>query len=437
MVPGRLKSVLTKSAETIAAIVLVLAFFAVILGMMETFFPIGSRFQDLMRGDESAQQGSASGKRDILVSSQGTESNLTDPSSAVATLSTIQQTVKSKQADSIAWRNAEAGMALQNRDAIQTQKGATAAIAFDKNNTLQLGENSLIVIRRMETGPLLGRRRAFSMAVDGELSGKLAAGSSDTIHLELTTPNTVARLKSPVQGGEETAFKITVNPDNTSTVAVFSGMAELLTATGQQIRVEANQAATVSATGVSTRTLIPPKAPAPAAPADGDKYYYRELPPRVTFSWAPQDQTRQFHFNLARDPAFSEPVVSTALTATAYSHGNLKPGKYYWRVSSFNQLMESRAGPTRSFELVRDTDPPSLTVEFPPPTATTARQMLRGGTEPGTKLIVAGVAVTPLADGSFQHEIELERGSNVLVVEAVDLAGNASFRSQLVQGRFP
>ncbi len=436
MVPGRLKSAMAKSAETVAAIVLVLVFFAIILGMMQTFFPLGTGFQDLMRGDKGAARGGAGG-RDILVSGPGADGHLGDASSVVATLSTTQQTVKSKQADAIAWRDAQAGMALRDRDAVQTQKGATAVIAFDENNRLQLGENSLVVIRRMESDPILRGRRAFSMAVDGELSGTLTASSGDAIHLEVATPNGVARLSSTAAARGETDFKITVNPDNTSTLAVFSGMAELLTASGKALRIEANQAATISDAGVATRAITPPKAPLPTAPGDASVYYYRDLAPQVQFRWDTKEKTERFHFSLARDPAFGNIVISTTLAEKHYTHGNLKPGKYYWRVSGLTSLAESPPSAARAFELVRDTDPPLLSVEFPPAITTESKQRVRGHTEPGARLLIAGKPVTPRADGDFEYELELESGSNVLVVQALDPAGNVSFRSQLVQGRFP
>ena len=435
MVPGRLKSSLTKSAETIAAIVLVLVFFAIILGMMETFFPTGTGFNALMRADQDAGQGGA-GERDILVSGQDGDGHLGDANPVVATLGATRQTVKSKEADAIAWHDARAGMALRDRDAIQTQKGATALIAFDEDNHLQLGENSLVVIRRLEADPILRGRRAFSMAVDGELSGTLAASASDSIHLEVTTPHSVARLSSPAGPKGETEFKITVNPDNSSTVAVFSGVAQLLTG-GRELRIEANQAATIGEAGVTTQAITPPKAPRAAAPAEASVYYYRDLPPQVRFHWQAKDNTERFHFDLARDPAFSDVLVSTTLGVNHYTHGNLKPGKYYWRVSALTPLAESPPSATRDFELVRDLDPPLLSVEFPPPIALAPEQILRGRTERGARLLIAGKAVTPAADGRFEHALRLESGSNVLVVQAVDAAGNISFRSQLVQGRFP
>ena len=38
--------------------------------------------------------------------------------------------------------------------------------------------------------------------------------------------------------------------------------------------------------------------------------------------------------------------------------------------------------------------------------------------------------------GEFRHRLKLQRGINLVVVEAVDLADNVEFRSQLIHGKF-
>jgi hypothetical protein len=39
-------------------------------------------------------------------------------------------------------------------------------------------------------------------------------------------------------------------------------------------------------------------------------------------------------------------------------------------------------------------------------------------------------------NGRFEASVELQRGINLLVVEAVDAAGNVAYASQMVTGKF-
>ena len=61
---------------------------------------------------------------------------------------------------------------------------------------------------------------------------------------------------------------------------------------------------------------------------------------------------------------------------------------------------------------------------------------MRGVTEPGARLFVDGRSSVAAADGSFEVAVELQRGVNVVVVEAVDVAGNVSYRSELVNAKY-
>lgn len=430
---GRLHRFLKEAAETVVAIGVVLAFFVIILGMLETFFPVGTSVRELVRNDAS-RPGRFEGRRDISIV---TPEDGGRPA-WTAVLSETARAVKSKDADGIVWRDAAAGMSLRDRDAVQTLKGSAAVISFDAETRLRLGENSLVVIQRVDGDPVLRERRRISMAVDGELSGTLAGRRNGAAHFEFTVPNATVRLPARSATHANTEFKLSVNPnDNSSTIVVFKGAAEVVTPAGKQFRVEANHAATIDATGVTTTKISTPPSPAPLSPAAEAVYHYRDLPPSVEFQWTATGPTHRYRYTLAKDAAFKDVVVSQALDRPAYTHGNLKPGLYFWRVTAFTPWAESGASPVMSLRLVNDREPPPLDVTFPPAVNATARQVVSGTTEPGTRVSIAGLSVDVTADGHFSHELTLASGSNVIVVEAVDAAGNASFRSSLAQGRFP
>jgi hypothetical protein len=61
---------------------------------------------------------------------------------------------------------------------------------------------------------------------------------------------------------------------------------------------------------------------------------------------------------------------------------------------------------------------------------------LTGRTEPGARVSVGGHGIPVTAAGSFQHSLRLGPGSTVIVVEAMDQAGNVAYRSELVNANF-
>jgi hypothetical protein len=89
----------------------------------------------------------------------------------------------------------------------------------------------------------------------------------------------------------------------------------------------------------------------------------------------------------------------------------------------------------RSFNLVRDLEPPSLSVELPGGTVETATLLVRGQTDPGAKVLV-GRNEAPTGDsGEFELMVDLRSGPNVIVVEAVDEVGNVAYSAQYVNAK--
>ena len=61
---------------------------------------------------------------------------------------------------------------------------------------------------------------------------------------------------------------------------------------------------------------------------------------------------------------------------------------------------------------------------------------ITGSTEPGVRVLVGGERVDTNEVGHFEHTISLDRGLNVVVVEAIDSAGNTAYSSKVVDANF-
>ena len=146
------KWVFTSMLEIISAALLALVFFAGLFWLMNRFFPIGPGLEMLVTGESGQGNGALSISRSLWVASGDNESGLSaQGGNYVAMLSRVHRDVRSKKADAIAWRTAYKGLKLFDKDSIQTFSKSTAVIKFDEHNELELGPNSLIIIKRSES----------------------------------------------------------------------------------------------------------------------------------------------------------------------------------------------------------------------------------------------------------------------------------------------
>lgn len=429
------KNILKRFVEGIIAIALVLVFFAILIIVFNLVFPEGSGLHFIFN-DHSDEQPHASRNRSDLKITQGDNADLLlGDDHWGATLVQTRNSVKSKKADDIAWRSARKGMQLKNLDAVQTLESSTATIKFDSQNYIDLGENSLIVIRRLEKDLLFKEKRSFMVVVDGELRGRLVGGDQSDVYLEIETPNAVARLQSNPEDQKGIEFKINVLEDAASSVTIYSGQGEV-EAQGETVFLSDNQITKIEGELAPTEPVTLKSPAAMLKPEHRATFPYRSLPPRVKLSWAPQTGTIQYHLLLAKDKDFTRVLVDKTLKQNEFVHGNLREGHYFWKISSLNSAGEGPFSPVRQFSLQQDQLPPALTVKFPPATVEQANIDIAGESEPNANIYISGQEVTTAPDGRFQHRLHLSPGINIVVVEAIDSAGNVSYQSQMINGKY-
>jgi hypothetical protein len=138
---------------------------------------------------------------------------------------------------------------------------------------------------------------------------------------------------------------------------------------------------------------------------------------------------------VAADPKFEDVVCDWQTPTPEFVQGHLKAGRYYWRVAAVRGGAESDFSPARRIDLKLDAHPPALHVEFPSSDATEASVIVHGTTDPGVSVYVAGKRVIVDAEGHFTTSVVLQHGVTLLVVEAVDAAGNVAYASQMVTAK--
>jgi hypothetical protein len=430
MIFNRLKKIFIRCLEGVIAVLLVLIFFSIILQLLNELFPTGTSLKALISNPDITASSGLS-KLGISQNRDGFFSEQSSENTQAAVLSWMRNKVKSKSSQAIAWKNAKEGKLLYDRDAIQTLSRSAAEIEFDENSTLSMGANSLVIIKRMDHDPLYREKRSFMVLVDGDLRGQMAGSSQDSVYLEVATPGATIRTQSGPQAEGPVDFKISINPDQSSTITVYEGSAEV-NAQGETVVVEANQATIVALNQTPQRPGLLPDPVNLKSPSGQSVYYYRDLPPKIRFAWQSTSAAAHYHFLLSRDASFYDIITDERFSDNGLSHGNLKKGTYYWKVSALVDSVEGNFSGIRQFRVVQDQTPPILKVRFPPGMLFSGRYTLRGKTEPGARVFVGGKRVKTTRKGKFEHSLKLQPGMNVIVVEAVDAVDNVAYRSQRV-----
>ena len=420
-----LKSFAGRALEIVGALLMVLCCFLGFLLILKLLFPSGTPLSVLLRGAGPRQAARSRGYQQ--------EGRKNEP--FVASLSRYTNSVKAKSSGDIAWSEVRAQMSLYDRDAVQTANDSSAVISFDPANSLEMASNSLVIVKSLVRNPARNERKSVLLVIDGELRGKLSGSEKDAVQVELALPAGFARVQAQKGAGGRADFTVRVNPDKSSTVTVHHGVAEVV-AQGKTVRVGADRSTTVGLSGgpSTPRGLL--AAPSPATPAAAASFRYRELPPKVRFSWQGAAGATSYHLLLARDPDFKKIVVDEKPGQATYSHGNLAQGEYFWKVSSLDGWVEGKASAPRRFTLVQDREPPELKVDFPPPILEGSEFLLKGSTEAGAELFINSQAVATVGKGEFARQLQFQRGVNVITVEAVDAAGNISYKTHKVVAKF-
>ncbi len=427
------KATAKRILEAAVVLALVLFFFLVILVTLNMVFPTGQSLFELVRpGGNYADRSGVDGRvREHRLVTEGGDSLPGEGSGVTAVLTRAEHSVKSKRADQIAWQNAAKGMSFYDRDAVQTMEGSAATISFKEGNYLELDENSLVVLRKMERDVFLRENRTVIVLMEGKLTGQTAGTRGESLNLEVVVPGAVAQVPPPDERGRSNRFQVAVKKDDTSVLTVVEGTADLVV-DGSSMEVGANQIVKIQPGKPPVYLSPPPDPPLLLAPSEGAKYLFRDIPPVVAFEWESRENIDDYHFVLAMDPLFEEIVHEEVIRDKRFSHGNLRRGDYFWRVSSLSTDQEGPFTAARGFELIQDLDPPVLEVTYPELPITGDVLELKGTTEPGARVFVGTIPVKVGEGGEFAHRLVLEGGPNVVVVEAVDKAGNVAYFSRIV-----
>jgi len=418
-----LKGIAISSSEMILAVALVVVLALAFLGILTLSFPKGTGLSDLY--SDFVGRGRASVERRWSRSTA-------DAAPFLAVVADVRRNVRDRPASAITWYEAHAGKRLEERHTVQTLARSGATISVGETGVLTLGERSLVTIKRDDERVGLRRRRTSVVLLGGRVEGKVAARGGRSSSLDVVTAAGTSAIRS--SGKHDTEFSVVLHEDESSTVSIYSGQAEISTAEAS-LSVGPDQAVTLDPSGNPLRTDPIPETPEPIAPPDGQVRRFGAVAPQLRFVWKGSEAAGSYRFVLARDRALTDIVYAGEVGRAEFSHGNLPEGRYYWAVKAVSHRVESRLSSVRTLRLIQDLDPPRLVVELPEVVTGSEQLVIRGTTDPESELFIENRSV-PLGDrGEFEYTMKLNPGMNMIVVEAIDEAGNSAYRSQYVTAR--
>ena len=297
---------------------------------------------------------------------------------------------------------------------------------FTTDNELRIGQNSLVVFSSSVADPFLQKRDPAVVVMEGQLDGSV---NSEYGSFAVALPAGLAFLSAD-ESGRAADFKLSVNPDGSSTIAMYAGLADVNIG-GKTYQLAANSALTVAEDGRTTGVRRLPPRPNVRAPRRDAVARFRDMPPRVEFAWGDVAGAQNYRLELARDRKFEEILVDETLGDTSFIHGNLAAGEYFWRVSARNGWIQGPSTQPGRLRVVRDAEPPQLKLE-PIQQTVAGRYELRGRTSPDAKVYVRGEPVEISSAGTFSHLFSAAPGAQAIVVEAIDTVGNVISNSQIL-----
>lgn len=275
-----------------------------------------------------------------------------------AVLSYLKNDVRSKRSNEIIWEAATLDMSLYESDAVQTLKRSAAVITFDEKNFLDVSQNSLVIIKKIEENKIHQEKRSFLLLTEGALQGQLEENKKTDVRLLVNTPTASTEVATNKQSGVKSLFEISVKPDQTSKIKVLRGSAKVR-AQGKEVEVKAHQMTEVAVNQPPKGPTALPKAVSLHGPSGGANFYYINNPPQINFAWTPEPSAVKYHLEIAEDPLFRSMVFEKYLSSHTFLYGNLQQGQYYWRVRAVDRRGEDgESSEARQIEVVHDTRSP-------------------------------------------------------------------------------
>jgi hypothetical protein len=318
-------------------------------------------------------------------------------------------------------------------DTVQTQADGRARIGMADGSTVVVRPNSTIIVRDNASGDD-GKRSNVHVVVDsGQMYVRTEQQPEDANNV-VETPKTQNKI------GRETNASFGVNPEGSEEIRVATGAVQSTNHSGERTDLKAGEFVEVNSAGTLSTPQRLLDVPNPIAPRDLEKVMTSgNGAATIALRWQrPQSGTAAYYrVEVATSPFFvpeGRVIERDQLVATEFNASDLRPGVYFWRLRA-----RAASGQTSDWSEPRKFIVAPRGVGSPVSVSNLVSEyvggeiyLIRGASQPGTTLRVAGRETVATSDGSFQLQISAPSGAKTVTVEAQDPQGNSSqYRVQI------
>jgi hypothetical protein len=312
-------------------------------------------------------------------------------------------------------------------DTVQTQASGRARLSMADGSTLVVRPNSTIIVRDNASEDN-GKKANVHVVVD---SGQMYMRTEQQPQ---GTNNVVETPKTNNKMGEQTGASFSVNPEGTEEIRVNTGDIETSNRTGEKTTLHGSEYISINPSGMLSRPQKLLDVPLASEPRDLEKVYVGGRGAAdVPLKWLrPQSGTAAFYrVEVATSPFFvadGKVIERDQLASTEFTASDLRPGVYFWRVRAIASSGQTSdwCDPRKFIIATRGTGTrvpvSSLVAEF----IGGRIFLIRGRSEPGTTIRVAGRETIVPAEGSFQIQIIAPPGTQEVNIDAEDPRGNST-----------
>ena len=314
-------------------------------------------------------------------------------------------------------------------DTVQTQATGRARVSMADGSTLVVRPNSTIIVRDNASEDD-GKKTNVHVIVDsGQMYVRTELQPQGT-----NTNNVVETPKTTNKMGEQTGASFSVNPEGTEEIRVNTGAIVTSNQSGDKTTFHGGEYFSVNPSGMLSRPQKLLEIPLASEPRDLEKVFVGGSgAANISLRWLrPQSGIPAFYrVEVATSPFFvadGKVIERDQLVSTEFTASDLRPGVYFWRVRAIAATGQtSDWNDPRKFIIAtrgNGTRVPvsSLTAEY----LGGRIYLIRGRSEPGTTIRVAGRETIVPAAGAFQLQITPPPGTQEIGIDAEDPRGNST-----------
>lgn len=321
-------------------------------------------------------------------------------------------------------------------DTVQTQASGRARVGMADGSTLVVRPNSTIIIRDNASADD-GKKTNVHVVVD---SGQMYVRTEQQPE---GTNNVVETPKTKNKIGEQTAASFGVNAEGTEEIRVNTGAIDTTNRTGDKTTLHGGDYISVNPSGTLSRPQKLLEVPLPSGPRDLEKVFVGgNGSANVSLKWLrPQSGTASFYrVEVATSPFFvagGKVIERDQLSSMEFTASDLRPGVYFWRVraTAASGQISDWSEPQKFIIATRGTGSRVAVSNLMAELLGGNIYLIRGRSDPGNTIRVAGRETIVPTDGSFQLQITAPDGTREINVDAEDPRGNSTQYSVTLSAR--